>query len=272
MDLLCVYYKNRVNNLHHLTALPTDHNSISLLLNPHVFKTGIPIGLSDGRHLGSFWSETANPQWLLTLPCAGAEPGQVLWGQGADFGVKSLRVWAQLCQNWFLILLDGLKRSSCSDPMKELWTPKYKLSSGQRNSSNWCIYFPFSWFGIAVPRWDGRPWPLLLSWMAQVSLQQVPELSPAQWWIHPQPHKSHGCSPSPGMDGSVVQETKGCVGYIDFGLFIPPPSLGQDCWRFIFSALSSLMANCSKSGASPTSFGRIFHSLMRFQHLEVYPA
>lgn len=53
------------------------------------------------------------------------------------------------------------------------------------------------------------------------------------------------------------------------GLFVSPPLLGQDCLRSIFSPLSNLMANCSNSGASPTCFRRIFHSLIRFQDLEV---
>lgn len=206
---------------------------------------------------------------------AGVEPGQILWGQVADFGVKHLCLWAQLCQTGFLILLDGLKYSSCSlpgCPMKDLWNPKGRLSPGQPNSSNLCIYFPFSWFRIAVPCQDGRPWHLQLSWVAQASLQQVPELSPACWWIHLQPHKPHGCSHSLGMDGFVAQEIKGCAGHIDFGLFSSPPLLGQDSSGFIFSALPNLMANCLNSGASPTSFGRIFHSLIRFQRLEVYPA
>lgn len=148
---------------------------------------------------------------------------------GGRFWGKTSLCLASAVSNWFLILLDGLKRSLCllpGCPVEDLWTPKYRLSPGQKNSSNFCIYFQFSWFRIAVPCWDGRPWHLLLSWITQVSLQRVPELSPARWWIHLRPHKPPGCSHSMGMDGSVVQETKGRVGHIDFGLLTSPPLLG----------------------------------------------
>lgn len=47
-------------------------------------------------------------------------------------------------------------------------------------------------FIFHFPRWSGVPWLLLLSWVPQVSLQQVPESSPPG--MNPLAHKSHRCS------------------------------------------------------------------------------
>lgn len=126
------------------------------------------------RHLESFWSDTANPQSLLALP-RGNRCWCWIWAgplrtEGRFWGRTSSCLGSAV-SNWFLILPDGLKRSLCSLPWR-ISTPRYKLSSGQQNSSSPCVYFPFSWFRTAVPCWDGRPWHLLLSWITQVSLQQ----------------------------------------------------------------------------------------------------
>lgn len=137
-----------------------------------------------------FWSDTANPQLLLALP-----RGNRCWcwtwtgplrTDGRFWGKTSLYLGSAV-SNWFLILPDGLEHSLCSlpgHPMKDLRNPRYKLSSGQQNVSDLYIYFPFSCFRTAVPCWNGSLWHLLLWWITKVSLQQVPESSPSQWWIH----------------------------------------------------------------------------------------
>lgn len=186
--------------------------------------------------------------------------------RGRFWGKTSLCLGSAL-SNWFLILLDGLRRSSCSLP-KDLWTPKYKLSSGQQNSSSLCFYFPFFWFRIAVPHWGGGP-------DSSSSLGSHGFLSSRfQSWAHLGwilwPHKSHGCSHFWAWIICGPWNQRRCRIH-RFWIFTSPPLLGQDGLRFIFGALSNLMANCTNSGASPTSLGRIFHSLIRFEHLEVYP-
>lgn len=156
--------------------------------------------------------------------------------------------------------------------MKDLWTPKYKLPCGQQNSSNVCLYFPFSCFELLFLAGMGGPDTFcFVGWHRFLS-------SRFQIWVHPSGESTFShTNPTDALPlwvwmDSWSMKSKEVLETSNFGLFTSRPLLGQDCLRFPCSVLSNLMANCSNSGASPTSFGRIFHSLIRFQHLEVYPA
>lgn len=175
--------------------------------------------------------------------------------------------------------------SSCALPghstwmTKALWTLRCDWPSGQQSNSNihiFSFHFPGLKLLYILLRWEaaGRSYFLALH---RFSFQQVTESesTPVRWTQCGNSSIDTGVSLIFSLSGHGLvcdqwNRRRWCW-ICWLGLFTSPPLLGQDCLTFIFSPLSNLMAKCSNSGASPTSFGRIFRSLIRFQHLEVYP-
>lgn len=164
---------------------------------------------------------------------------------------------------------------------KGLWTPGHNWPSGQQSNSYIYIYiFTFHFPGLKLLyfllRWEAAGSSYFLA-LHRFSLQPVTESEsiPASWtrWMNSSLDIGVSLIFSLSGHGLICDQwnrRRWCWLHW-LGLFSSPPLLGQDSLRFIFSPLSNLVANCSNSGASPTSFGIIFHSLTRFQHLEVYP-